>query len=72
MQPIVRNIKTNDLYEYKGENVFENIRTGKSGSVADDVASRSFVFNVEATKILNEFPIVVEMIKRLNLKFQKT
>jgi hypothetical protein len=71
MNPIVRNIKTNDLYQYEGENKFTNLRTGKSGVVSDEVARKSFVVNVEATSMFDEFPIVKEMVQRLNLKFQK-
>lgn len=71
MNPIVRNIKTNDFYQYEGENKFTNLRTGKSGVVSDEVARKSFVVNVEATSMFDEFPIVKEMVQRLNLKFQK-
>jgi hypothetical protein len=71
MNPIVRNIKTNDLYQYEGENKFTNLRTCKNGEVSDDIASKSFVINVEATMIINEYPIVKELIQKLNLKFQK-
>jgi hypothetical protein len=65
---IVRNIKTNDLYRYNGENSFTNIRTGVSGKVTDEAARTTFVINVDATIIMNEYPMVEKMIKALNLK----
>lgn len=68
MKPVVRNIKNDDLYFYEGENKFENIRTGLKGSVSDTAAQKTFLINVEATEILNEFPLVAEMISRLDLK----
>lgn len=71
MNGVVRNIKSNDLYEFCGGNTFKNLRTGATGEVSDEVARKSFVINVEATMILDEFPIVKELISKLNLKFQK-
>ena len=69
MKPVVRNIQNNDLYFYLGENVFKNIRTEKSGTIDDETARKVFKINVEATQLINEFPIIEEMIKVLNLKF---
>jgi hypothetical protein len=65
---IVRNINTNDLYRYLGDNRFRNIRTGKEGVVSDEMAKEIFKISVEATAILNEYPNAEEMIRRLNLK----
>lgn len=69
-KPIVRNLQNNDLYEWDGER-FTNLRTGKSGVVDDETARKVFVFNVEASQIFNDFPIVKDLIKRLNLKIDK-
>lgn len=69
MRPVVRNIQNSNLYFYEGENKFRNIATGKEGIVDDEAARKIFRFNVEATKMINEFPIIEEMIKMLNLKF---
>lgn len=66
---IVRNIENNDLYRYLGENKFRNIRTGKEGVVEEEQARKVFKINLEATQILNEYPEIEEMVKRLNLKF---
>lgn len=70
MKPVVRNIQNNDLYFYEGENVFVNIRTGKSGVVGGDAAAKVFKMNIEATTMINEFPIIETMIKKLNLKYE--
>lgn len=68
MYPIVRNIKTNDLYSWDGT-MFTNLRTGISGVVRDDVARKTFRINLEATEMLNKHPHLKEMIRTLNLKF---
>ena len=66
---IVRNIITDDLYEYLGENRFVNLRTGKDGIVSDEQAQAAFRINIEATQIIMEYPNVKNLIKSLNLKF---
>lgn len=71
MKPVVRNTKTNDLYAYEGENVFVNIRTGVGGKVSDVGAKNTFKINVEATQLINDYPLISEMIKTLGLKFEK-
>ena len=68
MKPIVRNIQNGDAYSWDGKE-FTNLRTSNSGAVEDEVARKVFRFNPAATEIINEYPIVEEMIKRLNLKF---
>lgn len=71
MIPIVRNIKNSNLYKYLGENKYENVRTGVSGEIPEETARESLRFNLEATTILNEYPEIQNLIKRLNLKFEK-
>jgi hypothetical protein len=67
----VRHKTTNDLYQYFGQNRFKNLRTGVEGSVSDEVAQRCFVINLDATEILHYHPIVEDLIRTLNLKFDK-
>lgn len=69
MKPVVRNIRTNDLYFYEGGNFFTNIRSGISGKVSDEAAKKTFSINLECTILFNEYPIITEMIKRLDLTF---
>ena len=54
-----------------GENKYENVRTGVSGEIPEETARESLRFNLEATTILNEYPEIQNLIKRLNLKFEK-
>lgn len=68
---IVRNIQNNDLYRYLGENKFRNIRTGQEGIIDDEVAAKVFRINLEATELCEEFPLIEQMIKSLNLKSNK-
>jgi len=67
MNPIVRHIKSGDLYEWDGEK-FTNLRTKKSGIVDDETARKIFKFNMDASEIFHEFPLVKELINKLNLK----
>jgi len=69
MKPIVRNIQNSDLYSYLGDNRFRNCRTGVEGVVSDEQAQKIFKFNLEATELINEYPILEDMIKTLGLKF---
>lgn len=71
MRPIVRNIQNSDAYEFLGGNRFRNLRTGNEGEVSDEKAKELFKVNVEATEICNEYPIVFDLIKSLNLKIDK-
>jgi hypothetical protein len=71
LYPVVRNIFNNELYKYLGNDEYINIRTGKKGFVKPEVAEKIFRINVEATGICNDFPIVEELIKSLNLKIEK-
>lgn len=68
---IVRNKMTNDLYRYVGENTFRNIRTGVEGKVTDEAAQKTFVVNLEATELCEEYPMIEELISTLGLKFDK-
>lgn len=66
--PICRNIQNNDLYRFLGGNRFRNLRTGKEGEVSDELAKSTLKINLEATALINENPLLEEIIKRLNLK----
>lgn len=68
---VVRHKQTNDLYYFIGGNKFRNIRSGVEGEVPDEVAQRSFAINLEATVLINEHPMICELIKVLNLKMDK-
>jgi len=67
----VRHKKSNVPYEYKGQNKFVNLLTGKEGEVDEEMASKVFVINVEASQICYEFPLVKQMISNLKLVFEK-
>ena len=67
---IVRNKKTNFLYKYIGDNIFENIATGIIGKVSDEAAQKTFVINLDATELINEHPVIEKLIRTLNLKIE--
>ena len=64
---IVRNIQNNQLYQYLGGNKYKNLITGVEGEVPDDMAKKIFKINLQATKIIRDFPIVQTLIYELGL-----
>lgn len=64
---IVRNIQNNQLYMYLGENRYKNMISGIEGEIDPQVAQKIFKINLNATMICSEFPLVQELIKRLQL-----
>jgi hypothetical protein len=64
---IVRNIQNNQLYQYLGDSKYKNLITGVEGEVSDEMAKKIFKINLQATKILNDFPIVQTLISELGL-----
>jgi hypothetical protein len=65
---IVRNTQTNVLYRYLGENRYRNLCSGVEGEIKEELAQKIFKINAEATVICEEYPMVEELIKSLNLK----
>lgn len=66
-KPVVRSVKTKDLYFYNGGNEFTNIRTKVSGKVTDLAAQKTFKISPEMSILLNDYPMVAELINRLDL-----
>lgn len=67
MAAIVRNIKTNDFYEYVGENKYVNLRTGESGVVPEDKAQRVFKINIDLSQMISDNPEIKNLITKLKL-----
>lgn len=65
---ILRNIKTDDLYEAHGNDKYTNIRTGVSGIIEPEKAKRLFAINLEATGLIGRYPLIKEFINKLQLK----
>lgn len=68
MYPVVRHIKTNALYFYKGDNVFQNIVTQVEGIVSEEKAKLIFNVNLDATELINDNPNLKLLIQKLELK----
>lgn len=68
---IVRNKKTNDVYEFLGGNEFQNLRTGTKGTVPDDKAKEVFNISVPLTVMVDINPNIKELINRLGLVISK-
>ena len=69
--PVVRNVKTNDAYQYLGNDEYINIRTGVKGIVAEEKAKDVFRINLDASNMIHEYPIIKSLINILNLKLEQ-
>jgi len=64
---VLRNIQNNQLYGHLGGNKYINIMTGAEGEVSEDMAKKIFKINLQATKMLNDFPVIQTLITELGL-----
>lgn len=71
MKSVLRNIKTNDIYLHISDNKFRNLRTGVEGEIPDQTLTNIFRLNMEATILINEYPLIENLINSLNLKIEK-
>jgi hypothetical protein len=68
---LVRNKQTNHIYQWNGDEEmrnFTNLTTGVTGDIPNELASKAFIIPVMLNKMANENPILLEMIKTLNLE----
>ena len=71
MTPIVRNIQNNDANKELGENRYKNKKRQKESEVSEETAQKIFKVNIELTAMVNENPLVEDLIEALNLKIDK-
>ena len=64
---ILRNIQNNQLYGHVGGNKYVNLITGTEGEVSEELAKKIFKINLQATKIVHDFPEVQTLISKLGL-----
>ena len=69
--PVLYNIKNGESYQYLGLDKYRNIRTLVEGIIAPETAKKYLLFDVNASQMLNEFPLITEMANRLNLKITR-
>ena len=70
---LVKNKQTNHIYQWNGDEAmtsFTNLTTGATGHVPNELASKAFVIPVMLNKMVNENPLLLEMIKSLNLQLE--
>ena len=64
---VLRNIQNNQLYGHLGDNKYINLMTGVEGEVQPDLAKKIFKINLQATKIVYDFPVIQTLISELKL-----
>jgi len=64
---VFRNIQNNQLYGHIGGNKYMNLVTGVEGEVSDEVAKKIFKINLQATKIIEDFPVIKKLISEIGL-----
>lgn len=62
--------KTRDIYQYHGEEKYENITTGNKGKLKDEDAKRLFSIPMTLNIMAEKNPEIINMIKKLNLKLE--
>lgn len=67
---IVRHKKTNYLYKYLGDNIYQNIITDVKGEVSEETAKNIFAISLDATVLISEYPNIEKLIKSLELKIE--
>jgi hypothetical protein len=69
--PIVVHKRNGVAYKFLGGNTFQNVVTEKMGEVSDEDANKAFNFHPELSQCCHDYPNVLELISRLNLKITK-
>jgi hypothetical protein len=69
---ICRNIQNNHIYRHTGGSCFINLTTGATGNIDEKTANSVLKINTELTYICNQYPIVELLIRKLELKIEKT
>lgn len=60
---IVRALQTGCIYQYHGDDKFENLTTGVSGVIAKEDAKKFFVIPLRLNQMCMENPKLVDLIK---------
>lgn len=64
---VLRNIQNNQLYAHMGDNRYVNLITGIEGEVSEDMAKKVFKINLQATKMMHDFPSIQNLVSKLGL-----
>ena len=68
---ILRNIQNDRLYKYLGDDTYLNLASQKEGKIEPEMAQKVLKINLEATQLIGEYPILEELICKLDLKIEK-
>lgn len=64
---LARNKENGHIYQWKGENNFTNLSTGKEGKIPAAIAQEKFEIPISLNLLVNENPFIFELIKKLQL-----
>lgn len=71
---LVRNKQTNHIYQWNedvGITNFTNLTSGVTGDIPRELASIAFTIPITLNRMVNENSVLFEMIKGLNLQYDK-
>lgn len=68
---IVVNKETRIPYKYLGDNKFRNMINGKEKVLDDETITKSFNINLDATILVEEYPLIETLIQKLGLRIEK-
>lgn len=58
----------NDIYMHMDGDVYKNLRTLKEGTISPELVCKVLKINVNASFLINEYPMISEMVHRLGLR----
>ncbi len=67
---IVRHKTTNALYSTLDGKIYKNLVSEVEGNVAEEIAQKIFAISLDATALINEYPVLETLIKKINLKIE--
>ena len=63
-------ISKDDLYRHLQGDTYQNLRTKAIGVIDSELANRVLKINLDATGIINKYPMIATMIEKLSLKIE--
>ena len=67
---VVKSKTTGEIYQWHGDNKFENLSRGICGRIPQEIASENLSINLDLQGLVQKNPILIELIKNLRLKVE--
>jgi hypothetical protein len=71
MNPIIIHKETRSVFQLNVDGTFTNLTTGNTGALTKETAKDNFVVPIYANLLIQQNPLVLELIKTLQLTIEK-